>query len=184
MENTLDMRIAEHLRGMRRTRGWSLDDLATRSTISRATLSRLEKGEVSPTAAVLGRLCAAYDVTMSRLIAMAETAFESLILSRNQDVWQDPETGLHRKNVSPPSRSLDGEVVECTIPPGQRISYPQPPRAGLEHHVVMLSGELRLSVGEQTHRLRSGDCLRYRLHGASTFETTRRSSAKYLIFMV
>ena len=37
-------------------------------SVSRASLSRLENAEVSPTASVLGRLCAAYGLTMSRLM--------------------------------------------------------------------------------------------------------------------
>ena len=52
-------RLAQRLRELRHERGWSLDELAARSGVSRATLSRLENNEVSPTAAVLGRLCPA-----------------------------------------------------------------------------------------------------------------------------
>jgi transcriptional regulator with XRE-family HTH domain len=37
-----DRRLAERLRALRGERGWSLDELARRSGVSRATLSRLE----------------------------------------------------------------------------------------------------------------------------------------------
>ena len=46
----LTTRLADRLRELRRERGWSLDDLASRSGISRATLSRMEKADVSSTA--------------------------------------------------------------------------------------------------------------------------------------
>ena len=59
-ETSIDRRIAQRLRALRTERGWSLDELAQRSAVSRATLSRLENGEVSPTANVLGKLCGAY----------------------------------------------------------------------------------------------------------------------------
>jgi transcriptional regulator with XRE-family HTH domain len=65
---SIDRRIAQRLRSLRAGRGWSLDELAGRSKVSRATLSRLENAEVSATASVLGKLCAAYDLTMSRLM--------------------------------------------------------------------------------------------------------------------
>ncbi|WP_051556194.1 helix-turn-helix domain-containing protein [Nitratireductor aquibiodomus] len=56
-DHTIDQRIAERLRALRQERGWSLEDLATRCGVSRATLSRLENAEVSATANALGRLC-------------------------------------------------------------------------------------------------------------------------------
>ena len=70
--STLDSQISARLRKLRAERNWSLDELARRSGVSRATLSRLENAEVSPTASVLGRLCAAYGLTMSRLMRMVE----------------------------------------------------------------------------------------------------------------
>ena len=55
-DRDLDLRIAGRLKALRAERGWSLDALARRSNVSRATLSRLENAEVSATANVLGRL--------------------------------------------------------------------------------------------------------------------------------
>ena len=68
---TIDSRIAARLKELRAARGWSLDELAKRSEVSRATLSRLEKAEVSASAAVLGKLCAVYGLPMSRLMTSA-----------------------------------------------------------------------------------------------------------------
>ena len=76
---SLDTQIAARLRALRAERNWSLDDLAKRSDVSRATLSRLENAEVSPTANVLGRLCAAYGMAMSRLMRMVEEEFEPVV---------------------------------------------------------------------------------------------------------
>ncbi|MRU32324.1 helix-turn-helix transcriptional regulator, partial [Xylella fastidiosa subsp. multiplex] len=63
----------------RLSRGWSLDELAGRAALSRATLSRLENAEVSPTANALGKLCGAYGLTMSRLMRMVEDDFTPLL---------------------------------------------------------------------------------------------------------
>jgi len=53
----LDRRIARRLAQLRNEHGWSLDVLAERTGISRATLSRIERSELSPTAAMLAGLC-------------------------------------------------------------------------------------------------------------------------------
>jgi transcriptional regulator with XRE-family HTH domain len=179
-----DRQMAGRLRNLRNRRGWSLDELAQRSGISRATLSRLENAEVSPTAAVLNRLCNAHGLTLSRLMFMVEEAFEPLVHPADQPLWRDPHTGYLRRSLSPPAATLSGEVVECTLGPATRIDYDRPPREGLEHHLVMREGELHITVDGVGHVLRPGDCLRYRLFGASAFATPATVGARYFIFVV
>ncbi|MEW5422291.1 helix-turn-helix domain-containing protein [Amorphus sp. 3PC139-8] len=179
-----DRRIADSLRTLRAERGWSLDALARQTGVSRATLSRLENAEVSPTAAVLGKLCAAYGLTLSRLMLLAEGDFTPLIARDEQTVWLDPETGFRRRLVSPPAQMLAGEAIEGEIPPATRLSYDAPPRPSLEHHLVMLDGRLTLTVDGATYALSPGDCLRYRLLGPSSFETPAETGARYLLFLV
>ena len=173
----LDQRLAERLRSLRAEHDWSLDELAQRCGVSRATLSRLENGEVSPTASVLGRLCHAYALPMSRLLAMVEEEFEPLVPRSEQACWEDPETGFRRRKVSPPSDILGAEMLECELPAGQRLEYSGSPRPGLEHHLYMLSGHLLLSLDGQRYLLKKGDCMRYQLHGPSVFQTSESQSA-------
>ncbi|WP_295813800.1 XRE family transcriptional regulator [uncultured Nitratireductor sp.] len=185
---TIDHRIAERLHALRRERGWSLDDLAGLSGISRATLSRLENAEVSATANVLGKLCAAYGMTLSRLIHLVEEEFEPLVTHTAQALWEDSQSGFARRVVSPPARALAGEVMEGVLRPGARISYDAPPRPGLEHHLILIEGALRITVDGAVHTLHPGDCLRYQLRGPSRFEAVGQAGhatgARYFLFTV
>ena len=96
-ETNIDRRIAQRLKTLRAERGWSLDELAGRSDVSRATLSRLENADVSPTAGVLGKLAAAHGLTISRLMHLVEDDFAPLIRRSVQPVWSDPSTGFERR---------------------------------------------------------------------------------------
>lgn len=183
-EETIDRRLAERLKALRADRGWSLEELAKASGVSRATLSRLENAEVSPTASVLGRLCAAHGLTLSRLMHMVEDDFPARVPRDLQPVWRDPATGFRRRQVSPPARALAGEAIEATLEAGTRIAYDAPPRPGLEHHLVLIEGRLEVTVDGTRHQLQAGDCLRYQLQGASAFATPADSTARYLLFMV
>jgi len=58
MDDGLDHLVTNRLRALRAERGLSLDALAQASGVSRAMISRIERGETSPTASLLGRLCA------------------------------------------------------------------------------------------------------------------------------
>ena len=181
---SIERRIAQRIRSLRSERQWPLEQLAQRSGVSRATLSRIENCEVSPTAAVLAKICGVFGLSLSRLMVLVEEGFAPLLAREQQMVWSDPETGFHRRAVSPPAPGLSGEIVECALTPGTRIAYGRPPRPGLEHHLLMLEGALTLTADGIRHRLSPGDCLRYRLHGESLFETPGNSGARYLLFMV
>ncbi|QGZ39074.1 transcriptional regulator with XRE-family HTH domain [Pseudoduganella flava] len=176
-----ETKLVARLAALREQRGWSLDELAKRSGISRATLSRLERGETSPTAALLGKLCAAYGLPMSRLIAAVEEQGAQLIKAAEQAVWTDPASGFTRRMVSPPAQGMRAELIEGRLPAGAVIDYEAPPVSGLEQHIWMLDGLLEYTLDGTVHTLQTGDCLRFRLYGATRFACPGPMGAHYLI---
>ena len=178
-----DLRLAERLRELRRARRWSLDELSALSGVSRASLSRIENGDVSPTASVLGRLAGAHGSTVSRLLADIEGEAPALVACADQPEWVDPATGFRRRSVSPPSLDFDCEVLACELPAGASIDYPLPPRLGLEHHLYLQAGALELMIERTVHRLSAGDCLRYKLMGPSRFHAAGRRAARYILVL-
>jgi len=185
MENTRlnqNQALAGHLRKLRTDRGLRLQDLADNSGVSRATLSRIENGDVSPTAETLGRLASALALPLSQLLAPMEPNFPPLVRHAEQSVWVDSTHGFSRRALSPPNGQLKLEMIECVIEPHQRIAYEQPAVPNHEHHLVLLSGALSITVDGILYPLNAGDCLRYRLRGASLFETGDQP-AHYIISM-
>lgn len=177
----LEQRIASRLLALRAARGISLEALADETGISRATLSRLERGEASPTAAMLGRLCAAHGWTLSRLMADAEGEAPALVPAATQSVWTDPETGFRRRVLSPPGAGLGLEMLEGTLPAGAAIAYPAPPLPRMEQHLWLLDGALDFTLGARSWRLSPGDCLRLILDGPTRLAAPGPASARYLI---
>ncbi|MFC3125289.1 helix-turn-helix domain-containing protein [Pseudoroseomonas globiformis] len=180
--DSLDVRIARRLALLRAEHGLSLDTLSDRTGISRATLSRLERGETSPSATMLGRLCTTYGRSLSRLMAEVEDTSAELILAGAQTVWTDPESGFRRRLISPPGGGLRLEMLEGRLPAGASIAYASSPQPGLEHHLWLLEGALDLTAEGRTHSLSAGDCLRYRLFGPSRFHCPAGgSAARYVL---
>lgn len=182
-QNSVERRIASRLAALRAERGLTLETVAQRTGVSRATLSRLERCELSPTAAILSSLCGLYGWTLSRLMAEAEQSVPSVVRANDQVCWQDPETGYIRRALSPPVPNLKGELVEVTLPPHSSVSYGASYLPGLEHHLWMLEGKLSLEIHGTTFQLGKGDCIRYVLSGPSKFVCGKRP-ARYVISMV
>lgn len=173
-------KLASHLRGLRENHALTLSVLAERSGVSRASLSRIENAEVSPTAETLGRLATVYALPISQLLSPLEQGFQPVLRREDQATWRDPEHAFERRSVSPSNRQLSIELIEGKLGKGQLITYAAPAIPGQEHHVYVLSGEVEITVEGTAHDLNAGDCLRYILFGETVFRTTRASCC-YLI---
>lgn len=184
MPETLTTRLALQLKSLRHASGWSLDQLASKSGISRATLSRLEQAKVSPTAEVLGKLCTSYALPLSRLMTMVEDSFDVLVPFDEQSESEDSQTGFVRRTVSPSAGSLLGEILECHLPPDTSIIDGRTTRPSQEHHLVLLDGALEVTVEGESYDLTAGDCLRYHLSGSSQFATKKERGARYLLVLI
>ena len=184
MGDDLDGRLAARLAELRQQRGWSLDELSGHSGVSRSTLSRLERAEISPTTAVLSQLCGAYGRPASQLLAEVEDESPQLLRPEQQPVWRDDDAGFVRRSVSPPQPGLRGEVVECTLRPGADIAYPGAAVPGLEQHIWVFEGVLELTLDDRVHVLEAGDCLRFRLWGPSRFRCPAGDPVRYALVVV
>jgi transcriptional regulator with XRE-family HTH domain len=180
----VDARLAARLAELRAERGWSLGVLAERSGVSRSTLSRAERAQTSPTAALLNRLCAVYGRTMSQLLSEVEAQPAPLVRAAEQPLWEDRASGFVRRSVSPPHAGLRGELVEGRLAAGADIAYDRPPVPGLEQHVWVLEGTLEVTVQDTAHRLEAGDCLRLRVWGPTRFRCPGTADARYVLAVV
>ena len=171
--------LAQRIRLERDLRNWSLADLAARSGVSKAMISKIERDEVSPTAAILGRLAAAFGMTLAALLLRAEGG-DRLSRAIAQPVWRDPATGYVRKQVfSRPDHPL--ELVEVELPPGQKVSFPAWTYAHIRQLVWVRKGQLTLTEGDQRHSLRAGDCLGFGPPSAVTFANESPAPCSYVV---
>ena len=177
----LGHRLAQRIRLERDSRGWSLADLAERSGVSKATISKIERAEVSPTAVVLVRLASAFDLTLAGLMLRAESEGGRLSRAGEQPVWRDPETGYVRKQVfSRPDHPV--ELVRVELPARQQrdaaglFLCPYPPaRLGAD---AAISSSPK---GGERHELAAGDCLGFGSPADTTFANESSAPCVYVV---
>jgi len=178
--DSLSQRLAQRLRLERDSRGWSLADLAERSGVSKATISKIERAEASPTAVVLVRLASAFDLTLAGLMLRAESQGGRLSRAAEQAVWRDPETGYVRKQVfDRPDHPV--EIVRVELPPRQRVTLPASSYAHIRQLVWVQSGSLVITEGEERHTLGPGDCLGFGPPVDTTFANEINTTCVYLV---
>lgn len=157
-EAGLGAQLAQAVRRAREDLGLSPSALAERSGVSRAMISRIEQGAVSPTAALLAKLSGALHLTLSELIARAERTESRLARRGDQPVWTDPTSGCHRRAVSPPAAS-GADLVEVELPAGAVVGFGADAFRFIDQQIWVLEGSLRFVEGDRAVDLEQGDCL-------------------------
>ena len=158
IEDSINQRISARIRIERETRGWSLTELAERAGVSRAMIHKIERGESSPTATLLGRLSGAFGISMSMLIARAEMQEGKLLRLADQPVWHDPQSHYLRRHVSPRS-DLPIDLVQIEMPAGSDIPMPASSYVQARQLIWLQQGELVFVEGDVRHEMKAGDCL-------------------------
>ncbi|MHA0043176.1 helix-turn-helix domain-containing protein [Deinococcus sp. PEB2-63] len=182
--------LARQITAEREARGWTQATLAGRAGVSKAAVSRIERGEMSPTAVTLLRLAGAFDLTLAGLLLRAEGGaggreHERLSRAAQQPGWRDPDTGYTRRQLfATPTHPL--EAVQVTLPAGASVTLP----AGSYAHIAQLlwvqSGELRLTehrTPDLTWMLAAGDCLGFGTPCDVTFENPAGQPCTYAVFL-
>lgn len=175
--------IAARLKTEREARGWSVAELAERSGVSRAMISKVERAEASPTAALLGKLSGAFGLTLSALLARAERASGRLARRADQPQWTDPDTRYRRRVVSPATGG-PLEIVEVELPPGASVTFPAAAYTFRYHQILVLAGALTLIEGDAEHTLGKGDCLELGPPAAVTYANRTARPCTYLVLLV
>jgi transcriptional regulator with XRE-family HTH domain len=190
--------FGERLRSERRARGWPLDRLAAASGVSRAMISRIERGESSPTAVVLGKLSAALELSISELLTGDPPALAAVraepgtgphdaagggTVRRVADIpeWRDPETGYRRRQLSLPR--FPAAVTEVVLPAGARVPYPAGAYAFIAQLVWVLAGELTLIDGPDVHVLAAGDTFTLGAPRSREFRNRTAGDCRYLVLV-
>ncbi len=178
----INRRIAHRVAALRAGRGLSLDALASRSGVSRSTLSLIERGETSATAVILEKVAGGLGVALAALFEAARDAPGPLMRRGEQTEWCDPASGYLRRNVSPPDHPSPLRLVAVEFPAGQRVVLEGASlEATISQQVWLLAGTMELSHGGATWRLDAGDCLAMQIAGPVEFRNPTRLPARYLV---
>ena len=152
--------LAENVRRLRESHGFSLAQLAERAGVTKATLFRIESQQTNPTLETLLALCDALSVSIAELLAPPEAVEVEVVRAGGGQELTDSaiESRLVRSMMV---GSTLVELYDNTIHPGQReVSMSHGP--GAREHVLVRSGRLRVGPIDAEAELGPGDYATYR----------------------
>ena len=179
MEDVSAGRLGARVRDLRRERGWTLEHLAERSGVSRAMISKLERGEKNPTLVVAAKVAEGLGVSLSRLVGIEERRRVVVVPREGRMVMRDPETGFERQLLSPRFGGL--EFIRNVVPEGSTSGEFPPHRRGAEEYVVVEKGRLRVVLGGEEHVLEEGDAAYFEADAAHRFDNAGEGECSYYL---
>jgi transcriptional regulator with XRE-family HTH domain len=148
--------IGGRIRQGRGSRGWTLDELAGRSGVSRRMLVSIEQGSANPSVTTLLRISDALGIGLPALVDMDHSpALRVTRAGAAPVLWRGKLGGraVLVAGTEPPDVT---ELWEWTLGPGERHSS-QAHAAGTRELLLVLGGQLRLTVGQRAEVLATGD---------------------------
>ena len=148
--------IGARVRQHRSVRGWTLDELADRSGVSRRMLITIEHGEGNPSIATLLRISDALGVGLPVLVDVERPRAVTVTPAGQAPVlWRGPRGGqaLLVAGTEPPDVV---ELWDWTLRPGEEHAT-EAHSAGTRELLLVLEGAVDLRVGDRTDRLQPGD---------------------------
>jgi transcriptional regulator with XRE-family HTH domain len=162
--------VAPRLRSIRDQRGITLTELAERTGISKSTLSRLENGQRRPSLELLLPLAQAYRVPLDELVGAPEVGDPRIRLK--------PRC-VNGRTVLPLTRHPGAvQAWKIVIPTSQ--SKPQPRTHDGYEWLYVLSGRMRLVLGDQDLVLDVGEAVEFDTQLPHWFGSTGDGPAEVL----
>ncbi len=176
--------FGSNVRRRREEAGLTLEQLSTQASVSRAMLSKVERGEKSPTIGVASRIAHSLDASLSDLIGAPTGAASGVAVAMRKNdrpVFRDPETGFERHMVSAAPGAGGAEMVLHYLPAqistGLLPAYPP----GTEKQLVVLKGTLTVLIGGISETLNTGDSLFFQADADHGFANRTNAPCEYIM---
>jgi transcriptional regulator with XRE-family HTH domain len=173
--------FASQLRKLRVNSGLTLQRLAEKSHVSKSTISKIERRDVQPSLDIAVRLAEALNSTLSEMVRHDEYARVVKISRKDQSVVADPQRRWERRLLSPIFTGANLEMLYATVKPEVSLGTFPKHAKGTEEYIVVLRGELRISINGTAYSLQSGDSLFFEADKDHSLENPTSRPAEYLI---
>jgi transcriptional regulator with XRE-family HTH domain len=160
-ERDAQVSIARQVKGLRQDRRWSLDELASRSGVSKGMLVQIEGARTNPSIGTLCRIAESFGVSIGRLLeAEPEPVVKIVGADEPPVLWRGSRGGTGRllRGVNDPAFV---EVWEWRVTPGEEHdSGDHAPRT--REIIQVREGELIVTVDGTDYPVSTGETIDFK----------------------
>jgi transcriptional regulator with XRE-family HTH domain len=159
-DTSLTRALARILQSLRAERGWSLDQLAGRSGVSKGVLVALEQGRSNPNLATLARIGDAFGVPVTRLVDVSDERVVRITGPEQARVLWRGEAGGTGTIIAATEPPWAAELWRWTIYPGERFGG-DPHAPASKEMTWVESGTVTATVAGRRYEVAAPRCARF-----------------------
>jgi quercetin dioxygenase-like cupin family protein/DNA-binding XRE family transcriptional regulator len=148
----------------------SLDQLAALSGVSRAALSQIEGARTNPTLAVLWKVAVGLGVPFQSLLGTSDARTTRVLRAGDAQTLRSADGRMETRLLSPAGAAQNVDVYELKFAP-KGVLLSDPHAAGTTETLIVLTGALRVSVGDEVHDLVPGDSVFFHADAPHSYES-------------
>lgn len=174
----LSAAIGAKVRSERQARGWTLDQLAEHSGVSRRMLINVEQGTANPSVTTLLRLSDALGIGLQALVAVPQNNRVKVVRAGDAPaLWTGDGggRGLLLAGTAPPDIL---ELWDWTLAPGDRHDSESHVR-GTKEILQVREGTVTVTVGDQTEVLEVDDAISFASDVAHSYANEGTGPARF-----
>jgi transcriptional regulator with XRE-family HTH domain len=182
LEDEVSLRTGRAVKQRREAAGLSLRMLAATSGISSSMISDIERGTKSPTVTTLVRIAQALGISAAALIDVGTgSALRIHVLRRGAGAGGQHPTRW--ESLVPAASGSRIDFVRYQIPPSTALGPSAAHASGTFEHMHVAAGTVRITVGDETAELSTGDSCSCRVDAPHGVENPD-PSAEALIYLI
>ena len=157
----LNTYVCDRIKQLRKRKGWTLDQLASVSGVSRSMLSQVERGVANPTLAVAFRIASAFGLSLGDLVdgAIEQTRMHVIRGGDADFVFRD-DKNCKIRTLSPLNLEKDVEFYELQLLEGGCLES-EAHFEGTREFLTVQAGKIRVLSADEESVLEAGDSVQY-----------------------
>ena len=178
MEDTSALNVGQAIRFLREGRNQSLRDLSQVCGLSVNAISKIERGDNSPTVASLQKISSALGVQVTDFFT--ERPNQATIFTPRQNAMRIQGDGFMIAGLGNGMPNQKLEPFRITIEPGVGTTTDPASHSG-EEFVHCVEGNLKYLVGKQQYLLKPGDSLLYKASQPHSWQNDSQEKATIIM---
>lgn len=168
--------IGKKIRDLRNRNGFTQQELADRTELTKGFISQLERGQVSPSVVTLLDLIECLGTTASEFFK--ETEEERVVFSEEGFFEKVDEAGNSIQWIVPTAQRYQMEPLLVVVEPKQSL-FEDKPHDG-EEFGYLISGKLTLYIGDKAYPVKEGESFYYPAKWKHRIENPGSKPAKFI----
>jgi transcriptional regulator with XRE-family HTH domain len=172
--------VAANIRTLRRDAGLTLAELASASGLGKSTLAQLESGRANPSVETLWAIAAALEVPFAQVVQEQRSALRVVRAGEVPGMRSAEAPGWTGRLLSASPRRGRIELYSVDLEAGT-VRHADAHHAGVEEHVVVAAGRLRVGPQDGPVELAAGDLITFAADVPHVYEALEATRAVLLM---